>query len=221
MDSIPLPLLTERLRLRPYRDSDVEALLPMYSREDVSRYLLSDPWTAEVARTEIARRRPRVGLETDARALALVVETSGTGMPAPEAAAQAVGVIALKVTAEAPTPTSPASSATASEVVGDVALWTEGADPTKAEIGWVFHPDHGGHGYATEAATAMLRVAFDHYRLRRVVAQMDARNTASARLAERIGMTREAHLRQDWWSKGEWTDTVVYGMLDSDPRAAG
>jgi aminoglycoside 6'-N-acetyltransferase len=29
-------------------------------------------------------------------------------------------------------------------------------------------------------------------------------------------MQHEAHLRQDWWSKGEWTDTVVYGMLASD-----
>ena len=44
-------------------------------------------------------------------------------------------------------------------------------------------------------------------------AQLDARNTASARLCERLGMTLEAHLRQDWWSKGEWTDTLVYGLL--------
>jgi len=46
-----------------------------------------------------------------------------------------------------------------------------------------------------------------------VKAQLDARNTASARLCERLGMTLEAHLRQDWWSKGEWTDTLVYGLL--------
>src|SRR5699024_10141769 len=41
-------------------------------------------------------------------------------------------------------------------------------------------------------------------------------NTASARLAERVGMHREAQLRQDWWSKGEWTDTVIFAMLASD-----
>ncbi|MET3511068.1 RimJ/RimL family protein N-acetyltransferase [Plantibacter flavus] len=29
-------------------------------------------------------------------------------------------------------------------------------------------------------------------------------------------MRREAHLRQDWWNKGEWTDTVVFGLLASD-----
>ena len=45
---------------------------------------------------------------------------------------------------------------------------------------------------------------------------MDARNTASARLAERVGMRREAHLREDWWSKGEWTSTLEFGMPASD-----
>ena len=56
------------------------------------------------------------------------------------------------------------------------------------------------------------------YGLHRVVAQMDARNEASARLAARIGMRHEAHLRQNWWSKDEWTDTAVFGMLATDPR---
>ena len=49
---------------------------------------------------------------------------------------------------------------------------------------------------------------------------MDARNTASAKLATRIGMQQEAHLRQDWWSKGEWTDTLIFGMLSSDRQVA-
>ena len=45
-------------------------------------------------------------------------------------------------------------------------------------------------------------------------------NLGSARVAERLGMTREAHLRRDWWNKGEWTDTFVYSLLDSDPLPA-
>ena len=66
----------------------------------------------------------------------------------------------------------------------------------------------------------MLNVAFDHYGLHRVIAQMDARNTASAKLATRIGMHQEAHLRQDWWTKGEWSDTLIFGMLSSDRQVA-
>ena len=100
--------------------------------------------------------------------------------------------------------------------IGDVALWFVDADRKVAEIGWVLDPDHGGQGFAREAVSAVLRIAFDHYRVHRVAAQMDARNTASAKLASAVGMHHEAHLRQDWWSKGEWTDTFIFGMLAGD-----
>nr|WP_229659530.1 GNAT family protein [Nesterenkonia alkaliphila] len=101
-------------------------------------------------------------------------------------------------------------------VIGDVLLWLTNAEHRIAEIGWVMDPAYGGQGLATEAVQAVLELGFDHYGLHRVAAQMDARNIASARLAERAGMQREAHLRQDWWSKGEWTDTLIYGALASD-----
>jgi RimJ/RimL family protein N-acetyltransferase len=100
--------------------------------------------------------------------------------------------------------------------IGDVQLWFTDREHRICEIGWVLDPDRGGHGYAAEAVAAVLEFAFVHLRVHRVAAQMDARNTASARLADRVGMTREAHLRQDWWNKGEFTDTVVYGMLADD-----
>lgn len=191
MESLELPLTTDRLHLRTFRESDAEAHLPIYSREDVSRFLLQDPWTAEMAETEIAKRLPRTGLETESRALALVIETAD-------------GLDSLE----------------GSRVIGDIALWLEDGSDEKAEIGWILDPAASGHGFATEAAIAVLNVAFDHYGLHRVFAQMDSRNTASAKLARRIGMREEAHLRKDWWSKGEWTDTLIFGMLASDRQTA-
>ncbi|MGN6302197.1 MAG: GNAT family N-acetyltransferase [Angustibacter sp.] len=101
-------------------------------------------------------------------------------------------------------------------VVGDVALWTTDDAQRLAEIGWAFHPDVAGQGLATEAATAVLDVAFGSYGLHRVAAQLDPRNVASARLCERLGMRLEAHLRQNWWDDGEWTDSLIYGLLESD-----
>lgn len=103
--------------------------------------------------------------------------------------------------------------------VGDVALWFTDRERRIAEIGWVLDPAYAGQGFAREAVARLLQVAFETYRVHRVSAQMDARNTASARLATAVGMTHEAHLRQDWWSKGEWTDTIIYGTLASDPRS--
>lgn len=101
-------------------------------------------------------------------------------------------------------------------VVGDVALWTTGDTTSRGEVGWAFHPAYGGRGFATEALRTLLGMAFDHYRMHRVVAQLDARNDRSARLCERVGLKQEGHLRADWWSKGEWTDTLVYGMLATE-----
>lgn len=101
-------------------------------------------------------------------------------------------------------------------LIGSVSIWLTNRQRGLAEIGWTLDPAFTGRGLAGEAVGALLALAFDHYRLHRVVAQMDARNTASARLAERVGMIREACFREDWWSKGEWTDTVVFAQLASD-----
>lgn len=101
------------------------------------------------------------------------------------------------------------------EPIGDVALWITDQAGQLAELAWVIAPEHGGNGYVTEAAAALLRVGFD-FGLHRVVAQMDGRNAASARVCERLGMHREAYLRQDLWCKGEWTDTIIYAALASD-----
>ena len=45
------------------------------------------------------------------------------------------------------------------------------------------------------------------------------RNAASARVLERLGMRREAHFVENEWLKGEWTDELVYAMLDREWRA--
>ncbi len=98
-------------------------------------------------------------------------------------------------------------------VVGDITLWAVDDSLSLGEVSWVFDPDAGGRGLATEAARAVLDLAFGHYGMHRVRVRMDARNAASARLCERLGFRREGLLRQDWLIKDEWTDTLVYGML--------
>ncbi len=106
------------------------------------------------------------------------------------------------------------------QVIGDVVLWPADKTLERGEMGWAFHPAASGRGYATEAVRALIGVAFGVYGMRRVIAQLDARNASSARLCERVGMTKEAHLRQDRWAKGEWTDNVIYGLLAEEWDAA-
>ena len=106
------------------------------------------------------------------------------------------------------------------EVVGDSILILGGTGLSEGEIGWTIIPGQGGRGYATEAARAMLELGFEHYGLRRIVANLDARNDRSAALCERLGMRREVHKRGDFWSKGRWTDSYEYGLLRDEWRAS-
>ncbi|SCL30930.1 Protein N-acetyltransferase, RimJ/RimL family [Micromonospora pallida] len=99
------------------------------------------------------------------------------------------------------------------QLVGDVLLCWVSVEHRQGEVGYVFHPEHGGRGYATEAARMMVEIGFDLLGLHRIVGRLDARNTASARVLERLGMRHEAHLRESEFVKGEWCDEVVYAML--------
>jgi RimJ/RimL family protein N-acetyltransferase len=104
-------------------------------------------------------------------------------------------------------------------VIGDVLLVWVSRRHRQGEVGYIFHPDHGGRGYATEAAEVVLRLGFEELGLHRIVGRLDGRNTASARVLERLGLRREAHFVQNELVKGEWTDEVVYAMLADEWRA--
>jgi RimJ/RimL family protein N-acetyltransferase len=112
-----------------------------------------------------------------------------------------------------------AELAATGEMVGDVVLGLISEEHRTGEIGFIVHPDHQGHGYATEASRAVLRVAFEDLRLHRVIARAEARNVASARALEKLGMRREAHLVDNEFVKGEWQSELVYAILDREWRA--
>ena len=99
------------------------------------------------------------------------------------------------------------------DLVGEVNLQWRSREHRQGEIGYIFHPAYHGKGFATEAAEVVLRLGFEGLGLHRVVGRLDGRNTASARVLERLGMRREAHLVQNELVKGEWTDEVIYAML--------
>jgi len=103
--------------------------------------------------------------------------------------------------------------------IGEFSFWRHSAEHQSGVIGYVLHPDHQGHGYATEAAREFLRLGFDELDLHRISASADARNAPSIRVMERIGMRREAHFRENEVIRGEWTDEVVYAILQHEWRA--
>lgn len=99
------------------------------------------------------------------------------------------------------------------ELVGDVLLIWHSLEHRGGEIGYVFNPEFAGHGYATEAVHTLLHLAFDQLGLHRVTARVDVRNRRSADLALRLGMRQEAHLVENEWFKGEWSDEFDFALL--------
>lgn len=102
-----------------------------------------------------------------------------------------------------------------SKVIGDLSVrYTDMKDTV--EIGYTFSKAVSGKGYATEAVSALINYLFEVVKVHRIQANLDARNIASQKLCRRVGMRKEAHFIQDFWNKGEWTDSIVFGMLKSD-----
>lgn len=106
------------------------------------------------------------------------------------------------------------------EMVGDLVLHCVSEVDERGEIGFIVPPAHEGKGYATEAARALLRIAFDEVGFRRVIGQVESRNAASARVLEKLGMRLEAHFVENVFVKGEWQDEMIYAILAREWRAA-
>lgn len=98
-------------------------------------------------------------------------------------------------------------------VIGDVFFALRSTDSAGGEIGWVQNPDHFGRGYMTEAAGAVLELAFTAIGLHRVIAQLSPLNTASVALCKRLGMREEAHFVENLWQGDEWGSTGIYAIL--------
>lgn len=100
--------------------------------------------------------------------------------------------------------------------LGEVVLLVHSAEHRCGEIGFVFHPEAHGHGYAAESSVELLRLGFEKFGMHRIIGRLDARNTGSANLLRRLGLRQEAHFVRNECIKGEWTDELVFAMLTEE-----
>jgi RimJ/RimL family protein N-acetyltransferase len=100
------------------------------------------------------------------------------------------------------------------DVVDNLGQDDTAPDGPEGLIGYILDPACAGHGYATEVAGALLSIAFEDLRLRRVTAGCYADNTASWRVMEKVGMRREQHgVKDSWHAELGWVDGFTYGIL--------
>jgi [ribosomal protein S5]-alanine N-acetyltransferase len=177
-----LPLSTDRLVLRPLRETDAEALFAIFSDARVMRYWSSSAWTShEPARAMIAadlaqitRDHLRLGIELVERGLLL----------------------------------------------GTCSLFSINFICRRAEVGYGLGSFAWGHGYMHEALQGLLEYGFGELGLNRIEADIDPRNSASARTLERLGFTKEGYLRERWIVGDEVSDTALYGLLRREWRSS-
>jgi len=172
-------LKTPRLLLRPFADTDTDAIFALQSNPRVLRCWDSPPWKE--------RAQAERFITT-----CLQMEQEATGAR-----------LAIERVAD-------------NTFIGWCGLskW----DPTfrSAKLGYCLDESAWGHGFATEAASALLEWAFDTLDLNRVQSETDTRNVASSRVLEKLGFVREGTLREDCIVDGEISDSWVYGLLRRD-----
>lgn len=95
-----------------------------------------------------------------------------------------------------------------------------GVGLSEASLGYTLRRTAWGHGYATEAARALVALGFDTMGVHRVHATCDVDNIASARVLEKLGMHREGLLRENVRLRTGWRDSYLYAIVESDWQAA-
>jgi ribosomal-protein-alanine N-acetyltransferase len=70
-------------------------------------------------------------------------------------------------------------------------------------------------GYMTAAVKALIPFAFNSLRLHRLEAACIPANTASIRLLEKTGFSREGYAREYLCINGMWQDHLLYARLDT------
>lgn len=169
---------TERLRLRRFRDSDLDAFVAYRSLPEVAILQMWDDYDLERGRKLINGCK--------------VIEPFTAGDSFQFA-------VALKET---------------DELMGD--LYFKMDDAKQAELGYSFAPAFQGQGFAFEAAQGLLNHAFNKLDMHRIYGMTDPRNVASIKLMKHLGMTQEAHFKENLWFKGSWADDVVFAVLKKD-----
>lgn len=99
------------------------------------------------------------------------------------------------------------------KVIGSVAVWITDPHDRNGELGYTFHRDHWGMGYATEAVGQLLEFGFETLRLERISATCHPGNAASISVLERSGFTLEGRLRSHRLVRGARRDSLLHSIL--------
>lgn len=98
-------------------------------------------------------------------------------------------------------------------VIGTICYWRLQPENYRAEIGYALHPNHWRKGIMKEAILKVLDYGFETMKLHSVEARTATDNIASGSVLQATGFVKEAHLKEEFFFRGEFLDTIIYSRL--------
>jgi ribosomal-protein-alanine N-acetyltransferase len=99
------------------------------------------------------------------------------------------------------------------EVIGTICYWRLQPENYRTEIGYALHPGHWRKGIMKEAIQKVLEYGFETMKLHSVEARTSGDNIASGAILEATGFIKEGHLKEEFFFRGEFSDSIIYSRL--------
>ncbi len=96
------------------------------------------------------------------------------------------------------------------KLIGAIGFWRIFPEDYRAEVGYEMLPEYQGKGLMSETMQAILKYGFEELKLHSVEAHLDPRNKRSIHLLEKNNFKLEAHFRERYFRKGEFSDGMIY-----------
>jgi len=102
------------------------------------------------------------------------------------------------------------------QLIGIARVCIDWAPTRKGSIGYAFAKAHWGKGIGTEAARLVTDFGFKQLNLHRIEATIEPDNLRSQRVSEKLGMTYEGRMRDNFLVGEEWRDALLYAVLEDE-----
>jgi ribosomal-protein-alanine N-acetyltransferase len=100
------------------------------------------------------------------------------------------------------------------QLIGIIGHYRIKPEHHRSNIGYMILPEHNGKGIVTEAIKAVVKYGFETMKLHSIEAVIDPENLASAKVLEKNGFVKEAHLKENEFFDGRYLDSVIYSLLN-------
>ena len=101
------------------------------------------------------------------------------------------------------------------KLIGTIGHWRLMKEHYRAEVGYMLSPQFWKKGIMKEALIKVIDYGFNEMKLHSIEAHINPENAASAGILEATGFVREAYFKEDFFYKGEFSDTAIYSRLNN------